>query len=157
MTVLIYQLKEKEPLKELSEARKTKYNTNMSKKEVKTTNTTKMSIKKEQAIELWRETHGHISNICRALGIARSTFYEWMQDPEYSMKLVDAEQELNDDIRDVLVSKAADGDMTAVIFYLKSRHPDFKQEKTQVNQQFNVGADKGNVITFVNFKNATEN
>lgn len=113
----------------------------------------KMDLKKDQAIELWRQTHGHITNICKAIGISRTTFYEWLQDPEYAMKLVDAEQELNDDIRDVLISKAADGDMTAVIFYLKSRHPDFKQEKMQVNQQFNIGGDKGNTITFVNFKN----
>ncbi len=112
------------------EARITKYNTNMSKNDVKVNKVNKMSIKKDNAIELWRETHGHISNICRAIGISRTTFYEWMQDPEFSMRLVDAESELNDDIRDVLVSKAADGDMTAVIFYLKSRHPDFKPAPT---------------------------
>lgn len=92
--------------------------------------TTKSTIKKEQAVELWRETHGHITNICRAINVTRKTFYEWMKDEKFALRLIDAEQELNDDIRDVLISKAADGDMTAVIFYLKSRHPDFKQERT---------------------------
>lgn len=105
-----------------------------------TTNTTKMSIKRERAVELWRETHGHISNICRSLGIARSTFYEWMQDPEFSALLVEAEGELNDEIRDALITKAADGDMTAIIFYLKKRHPDFIERPVQVNQQYNFNA-----------------
>ena len=103
-------------------------------KAVKTTNTTKMTLKKDQAIELWRETRGHISNICRSLGIARSTFYEWMQDPEYARKLIDAEQELGDDVRDALIQKIADGDMTAIIFYLKKRHPDFVDKPTTLVQ-----------------------
>lgn len=114
----------------------------------------KMAIKKPQAIELWRETHGHISKICSALGISRTTFYNWMnEDAEFATALVDVEAELSDEIREVLISKAAEGDMTAVIFYLKNRHPDFKQEKSSLMQQINVGTEKGNSITFVNFKN----
>lgn len=95
-----------------------------------------MVSKKEQAIELWRETHGHISNICRAIGVSRTTFYKWMEDKEYQQSLLDAESELNDEIRDALVRKAGEGDMTAIIFYLKNRHPDFKQG--QPNIQVNI-------------------
>lgn len=98
----------------------------MTKKQI----TTKYDLKREQAVELWRQTHGHISNICRALDIERKTFYEWMKNPDFAQKLLDAEAELNDEIRDALIAKAADGDMTAIIFYLKSRHPDFKQQST---------------------------
>lgn len=111
-----------------------------------TTKTTKMDLKKAKAIELWRETHGHISNISRSLGIARSTFYAWMEDPVFAQALIDSEGELNDEIRDVLITKAAEGDMTAVIFYLKNRHPDFKQQP-QVIQQFNVGKEMGIQVT----------
>lgn len=103
----------------------------------------KMAIKKPQAIELWRETHGHISKICAALGISRTTFYNWMnEDAEFATKLVDAEAELSDEIREVLISKAAEGDMTAVIFYLKNRHPDFKQS----NQPAQVAVQVNNII-----------
>jgi len=99
---------------------------------------TKSDIKKQKAVELWRETHGHISNICRAIGINRDTFYNWLKaDPAFSMSLVEAEGELNDDIRDALIQKAADGDMAAIIFYLKKRHPDFL-DKPQVLNQINV-------------------
>lgn len=97
---------------------------------------TKQDIKKAQAIELWRETRGHISNICRAIGIDRTTFYNWLKaDKGFATALLDAEYELNDDVRDALVQKIADGDMAAIIFYLKKRHPDFldRPNLTQVN------------------------
>jgi len=88
----------------------------------------KMVIKKKEAIELWAKTFGHISQICKAIGISRTTFYDWMNnDVDFQLELINAEGELNDEIRNVLIEKAAAGDMTAVIFYLKNRHPDFKQ------------------------------
>lgn len=108
---------------------------------------------KTKAVELWRETRGHISNICRALDISRTTFYNWMnEDVDFSRSLLDAESELNDDVRDALIQKVADGDMQAITFYLKNRHPDFKPQPTTL-QQINIGEGKdGNSITFVNFK-----
>jgi len=81
---------------------------------------------KLKAIELWRETRGHISNICRALDISRTTFYKWMNEDEvFTEALAEAEAELLDDVRDALIQKIADGDMQAITFYLKKRHPDF--------------------------------
>lgn len=101
--------------------------------------TTRTAIKKKRAIELWRETHGHISNICRAIDVERKTFYSWMKkDPEFAQSLVDAESELNDEVRDALIQKVANGDMTGIIFYLKSRHPDFMEKKNQTLVQVNV-------------------
>jgi len=105
--------------------------------------TTKTAIKKAKAVEFWRETQGNISKLCRAIPIERQTFYRWMKnDPNFAISIFDAEGELNDDVRDVLIQKAADGDMTAVIFYLKNRHPDYLQ-KPVVAQQFNVDGDLG--------------
>lgn len=102
---------------------------------------TKSDIKKAKFVELWRETKGHISNCCRALGMRRETFYSWLnKDSEFARLLVEAEGELNDDVRDALVQKITDGDMTAIIFYLKNRHPDFKEKKgdTFVDQKILV-------------------
>lgn len=98
----------------------------------------KMTIKKERAVELWRETKGHISDICRSIGISRTTFYEWMKDGEFAQALIDAESELNDDVRNALIQKIADGDMTAIIYYLKNRHPDFKQKEQPNLTQNNI-------------------
>ena len=86
----------------------------------------KTALKKIAAVEAWRETRGHITNTCRVAEVGRTTYYEWLKDDEnFAQAIEDAEAELNDDVREVLVHKAGDGDMTATIFYLKSRHPDF--------------------------------
>lgn len=87
---------------------------------------------KIKAVELWKQTHGHISDICTVLGISRTTFYTWLNsDPEFAQTLQDAEGELNDEIREALIQKCAEGDMTAITFYLRKRHPDFKDIKMQ--------------------------
>lgn len=97
--------------------------------------TTKQALKKAEAIEQWKLNNGHITNVCKNIGIERKTFYNWLNnDPEFANALLDAEAGLNDDIRDVLIEKAAAGDMTAVIFYLKNRHPDFKPQPTTLIQ-----------------------
>jgi|APSaa5957512622_1039677.scaffolds.fasta_scaffold196247_1 hypothetical protein len=86
----------------------------------------KKTIKKQQAIEYWRTTRGNISNICQAIGITRQTFYNWLnKDKGFAEKISNCESELNDDIRDVLIHKAGDGNLQAVKFYLSKRHPDF--------------------------------
>ncbi len=86
-------------------------------------------LKKDKFVEIYNQTFGHISDTCRAVGIDRGTYYNWLEsDEKFLKKIMESEMELNDDIRDVLVRKAGEGDMTAVIFYLKKRHPDFKEQ-----------------------------
>jgi len=97
------------------------------------------SIKKGKFVDTYKATKGNISDSCRVAGISRQTYYDWLdKKDEFSRQIMEAEMELNDDIRDVLISKAGDGDMTAVIFYLKKRHPDFKEQPQQNNIQVNV-------------------
>lgn len=96
------------------------------------------AIKKENFVDLYKQTHGHITDCCRAIEISRTTYYTWLEkDEKFAKAIMEAEMDLNDDIRDVLVKKAGEGDMTAVIFYLKNRHPDFKQQ-SQTNVQVNI-------------------
>lgn len=86
-------------------------------------------LKKQQFIEFYRELRGHISDCSRAVGIDRSTYYHWLDnDPEFARSIGEAEMELNDDMRNVLIQKGAEGDLGAIIFYLKNRHPDFKPQ-----------------------------
>jgi hypothetical protein len=92
--------------------------------------------KKRNFIETYRQTFGHISNTCSSIGIDRGTYYNWLEnDEDFLKEIMEAEMELNDDIRQVLIDKAANGDMTAVIFYLKKRHPDFKEQPHVLIQQ----------------------
>jgi len=95
-------------------------------------------IKKEKFVETYSLLFGHISDTCRTVGIARKTYYNWIDnDEDFRSKILEAEYELNDDIREVLVKKAGEGDMTAVMFYLKNRHPDFKPQPMTLIQNNN--------------------
>lgn len=106
------------------------------KKQPNKSNKTALVDKKCQAIQLYKDTRGHITDICSAIGINRSTFYEWIKkDKVFNKSIQDAEWGLHDEVRDALIQKIADGSSTDIQFYLKRRHPDFKQESggTQVN------------------------
>lgn len=101
-------------------------------------------LKKEKFIENYSLTNGNITSSALIAGIDRGTYYNWLSDdPDFAMKILDSEADLNDEIRQVLISKAAEGDMTAVIFYLKNRHPDFKQQ----NQAPQVAVQVNNIIS----------
>lgn len=89
------------------------------------------SNKKKLFVKLYNQLFGNISNTCMGVGIARQTYYDWLdKDPLFAQLIMESEMNLNDEIREVLINKAASGDMTAVIFYLKKRHPDFKDQNT---------------------------
>lgn len=84
---------------------------------------------KKKFVEVYRQLHGHITDTCRAIGISRQTYYDNLEkDPRFADSLADANAELNDEMRQALIHKAQDGDTTALIFWLKYRHPDFKQQ-----------------------------
>lgn len=87
-------------------------------------------LKKEKFIETYKATMGNITESASVAGIARGTYYNWLEaDSDFALQILDSEADLNDSIRQVLIEKAGSGDMTAVIFYLKNRHPDFKQKE----------------------------
>jgi len=99
---------------------------------------TKKALQKIQLIKLWKETRGHVTNMCAAVRINRLTFYNWLKkDPEFNQAIQDAEWGLNDEVRDALIQKIAEGSSTDIQFFLKNRHPDFKpQPKTLIQQNF---------------------
>lgn len=98
------------------------------------------NLKKNKFIEAYKQTNGNITDSSAIAGISRQTYYDWLKDDDnFALSILDSEANLNDEIRQVLISKAAEGDMTAVIFYLKNRHPDFKPQPTTLIQN-NFGA-----------------
>lgn len=100
--------------------------------------------KKKNFLELYRETRGFISDVTRAVGVSRQTYYDWLDsDKDFARAIAECEAEVNDEMRDALIRKGGDGDMTAIIFWLKNRHPDFKQgNQTNVAVQINFDAKK---------------
>lgn len=86
--------------------------------------------KKKKFIENWRITRGNITKCCSIVNINRSTYYDWLEkDENFARGVADAEAELNDDMREALIDKGAGGDLGAIIFYLKNKHPEFKEKQ----------------------------
>jgi hypothetical protein len=64
----------------------------------------------------------NVSATCIALGIDRSTFYDWRNnDPKLNKMLNDESESIIDYTESKLLEKIQEGDLTAIIFMLKTR------------------------------------
>ena len=81
-----------------------------------------MKAKQKAFLKHFKEGHGIISYACQAAGIARRTYYNWIEKDE---KFRDAVDEVAEEVIDVVESKLLrkinDEDLTAIIFYLKTK------------------------------------
>lgn len=103
----------------------------------------KLDGKKKAFLSIFRQTNGHITDSCRSLPIARQTFYNWLEDDEvFAQAVRDIEWELNDEMRQALIHKAQVGDTASLIFWLKKRHPEFKETPQTLIQNNTVIANK---------------
>ena len=86
--------------------------------------------KKGRFLEYYGITRGNISKSASAAEVSRTTYYTWLkEDDQFKAIKETLDQELNDEMREALINLAGEGNLGAIIFYLKSRHPDFKQNK----------------------------
>lgn len=99
---------------------------------------------KKDFVLLYTQLNGNITNTCIGVKINRQTFYNWIEkDQDFALAIADADASLNDEMRDLLINKAASGSTPELIFYLKKRHPDFKdQPQVLVQNNFNQNIDK---------------
>lgn len=104
--------------------------------------------KKTRLIQFFRETYGHVTDSCQAVGISRTAFYNWIEkDKEFAQAIMDARAELGDEMEHALIEKArAQGDTASLIFWLKSRHPDYKQS---ANTLIQVNSSKDMQVEFL--------
>lgn len=78
--------------------------------------------KKEQMLEFLRKTGGNVQKSADAVGIGRRTHYDWMDsDVNYKHAVEDIAESCLDNAEDVLQTAIKNGDMTATIFYLKTK------------------------------------
>jgi len=77
---------------------------------------------KKKFLENLSQCKGTISTACKMSGIARSTFYDYMNSDREFMEMVFETKELAIDyVERKLMQKIDDGDTTAIIFYLKTK------------------------------------
>ena len=83
---------------------------------------TKSDILKKQIIIALEQALGVVTAACRSVGIARSTFYEWYNVDQDFKKEVDSIQEIAIDFAESQLHKQIkEGNVSAIIFYLKTK------------------------------------
>lgn len=73
-------------------------------------------------LEILTKQAGNVAGSCRAMNINRRTYYNWMEKHEDFKQIAeDITEGLIDDAESVLHKLITDGNVAAVIFYLKTR------------------------------------
>lgn len=78
--------------------------------------------KKALFVEAMHNNLGNVTASCKAIGISRRTYYNWIEDdPEFKEDIDAVAEELLDMAENTLLSKIESGDTTSTIFYLKTK------------------------------------
>lgn len=89
-----------------------------------TTNSDKMSLKKQAFISAYKKSFGNISASCESIDIDRATYYRWIDnDHDFveALHKVEPEETFVDFAERALAKKINSGDTTAIIFALKTK------------------------------------
>lgn len=95
---------------------------------------------KKAFIEAYEKSFGNILVSCKTVGIARQTYYNWIeQDLEFKKELesIEPKERFLDFLEGKLVEKINKGDTTSIIFALKTRG----KKRGYVERQEITGAD----------------
>lgn len=99
------------------------------------------NIKKQKFVEFYvsPEVTGNVSVTCDAVGISRGTYYLWLEEDKLFRDIMkEAKMRLCDDMEQVLIGRAVDKSDTALIYWLKYNHPQYKE----VPANFQIGEAK---------------
>ena len=77
--------------------------------------------KKRKFIKQLTENLGNVSKTCKELNVGRQTYYNWVEDEEFEVAVRDAEESLLDESEFQLMSAIKSGNLTAIIFHLKTK------------------------------------
>lgn len=82
----------------------------------------KLSGKKEMIAEVIQKSRGNISVAAKMLGVSRNTIYRYIKDDNELSSMLDDEREtMIDNVESKLYSEAINGNITAMIFFLKTQ------------------------------------
>lgn len=80
---------------------------------------------KSKVLEALHKSLGNITKACKAGGINRQTFYNWLKnDPDFAAEVEQVKEEEGDFVENALRSRIEKGDTSAIIFVLKTKYRD---------------------------------
>ena len=102
--------------------------------------TKRQSKEKKAVLAALEKSAGIVATACKAAGISRFTFYEWMKrDQDFAEKVDDIMEAQKDFVEAQILKKIKEGDSTMTIFYAKTKMKDRgyveRQEITGANGQ----------------------
>ena len=81
----------------------------------------KLDTQKRVALEALEKSLGVVTTACKSIGLARSTFYEWMKEDSFKQAVNEIQEVALDFAESQLHKQIADGNTSATIFYLKTK------------------------------------
>lgn len=79
-------------------------------------------MKKRAFLEKYEKTLGNVAESCNAAQVSRRTYYDWMErDAEFAEKVEEVAESCLDFAESKLKQLIHDGNVTATIFYLKTK------------------------------------
>jgi hypothetical protein len=90
---------------------------------------------KARALVAYRES-GTVVHACIAAGIARRTWYQWLEaDPAFASAAVEASEAVLDDLEKEAIKRAKDGSDTLIIFLLKCLRSNKFQDRRAITME----------------------
>jgi hypothetical protein len=78
--------------------------------------------RKQNLLAALRETRGIVSVACARAGVARRTFYNWLDtDKDFKLSVEDVNEEAVDYVEGKLLERIDEGKERSIIFFLKTR------------------------------------
>ncbi len=82
---------------------------------------------KAKFIDVFRKNMAIVAVACRKVNISRQTFYEWYHnDKVFAAQIDEIKEETGEFVESRLKRAILNDNITAIIFYLKSKHPEYK-------------------------------
>ena len=92
-----------------------------------------------------------VSVVCEKLGIGRASYYRWREDPEFAiacdLALNEGSQVVNDMAEAQLLTAIKNGNLGAILFWLKNRHNAYRTKvELSATKDFEISEEQQNKI-----------